>query len=126
MRICFPAETLQGLESPVFGHFGSAPGFIIVDADTMQLEEIINEDLHHAHGMCQPLKALGGRPVDGVVVGGIGMGALMKLQAQGVQVYRALQGTVRDNLQMIQSGRLPRFSTEHTCGGHGPGGCGHH
>jgi hypothetical protein len=79
MRICFPAETLQGLESPVFGHFGSAPGFIIVDADTMQLEEIINEDLHHAHGMCQPLKALGGRQVDGAggpcVPGSTGHGA---------------------------------------------------
>ena len=122
MRICFPAETLQGLESPVFGHFGSAPGFIIVDAATMQVEEIPNEDLHHAHGMCQPLKALGGRQVDGVVVGGIGMGALMKLQAQGVRVYRALQGTVRDNLDLMHKGMLPQFTAEHTCAGHGHGG----
>ncbi len=127
MKICFPTETLQGLESVVFGHFGSAPGFVIVETDTMSVEEIINLDQHHAHGMCQPLRALGGKSVDGVVVGGIGMGALMKLQAQGINVYRAMQGTVRDNVDMIQSGKLPQFTAEHTCGGHmGGGGCAHH
>jgi predicted Fe-Mo cluster-binding NifX family protein len=127
MRICFPAETLQGLESEVYGHFGSAPGFIIVDANTLQVEEVANADLGHAHGMCQPLRALGERQVDGVVVGGIGLGALTKLQAQGVQVFRALQGTVRDNLEMMRKGLLPQFSTEHTCAGHGhAGGCAHH
>lgn len=127
MRICFPTETLQGLESQVYGHFGTAPGFVIVDGETLGVEQLENADLGHAHGMCQPLRALGGRQVDGVVVGGIGAGALMKLQAQGVQVFRALQGTVRDNLEMIHKGLLPQFSTEHTCGGHNhTGGCGHH
>lgn len=125
MKICFPAETLQGLESNVFGHFGSAPGFVIVETDTMGVEEINNSDQHHAHGMCQPMMALGGRKVDGVVVGGIGMGALMKLQAQGISVYRALQGTVRENVELIISGKLPRFAAEHTCGG-GLNGCAHH
>jgi predicted Fe-Mo cluster-binding NifX family protein len=127
MKICFPAENLQGLESPVYGHFGSAPGFVIVETDTMQVEEITNLDQHHAHGMCQPLVAIGGQKVDGVVVGGIGMGALMKLQAQGVSVYRALQGTVRQNLDLIQEGKLPQFTADHTCAGHaGGGGCAHH
>ena len=126
MKICFPTESLQGLESIVYGHFGSAPGFVIVETDTMGVEEIKNKDQHHAHGMCQPLLALGGQQVDGVVVGGIGMGALMKLNAQGILVYRALQGTVRHNVDMIQSGKLPQFSAEHTCGGHAHGGgCAH-
>jgi len=126
MKICFPTETLQGLESPVYGHFGSAPGFVIVEMENMGLEEIKNGDQHHAHGMCQPLLALGGRKVDGVVVGGIGMGALVKLNAQGVKVYRALQGTVRQNIDMIKAGKLPQFSAEHTCAGHAHGGgCAH-
>lgn len=127
MKVCFPTTTLEGLESQVYGHFGSAPGFIIVDADTLQVEEIANGDLHHAHGMCQPLLALGGRQVDGVVVGGIGLGALMKLQAQGVRVFRALQGTVQENLDLMGKGMMPEFTAEHTCAGHGhSGGCGHH
>jgi len=125
MKICFPAESLQGIDSTVYGHFGSAPGFVIVDTDGNHVEEIGNSDQHHAHGMCQPLKALGGREVDAVVVGGIGLGALMKLHAQGVKVYRAAQGTVRRNMELIQSGDLPQFEANHTCGGHG-GGCSHH
>ncbi|MBI4963636.1 MAG: NifB/NifX family molybdenum-iron cluster-binding protein [Desulfomonile tiedjei] len=124
MKICFPAETLQGMNSIVYEHFGSAPGFVIVDTNTLAVEEIQNGDLHHAHGMCQPLKALGGREVDAVVVAGIGMGALRGLQAQGIQVYRATPGTVGQNMDLIKSGTLPQFDVKFTCAGHA-GGCAH-
>jgi predicted Fe-Mo cluster-binding NifX family protein len=125
MKICFPAETLQGLESRVYEHFGSAPGFVIVDTESNTVEEVNNKDLHHSHGMCQPLKALGGREVDAVAVGGIGMGALMKLQAQGVKVYRVTQGTVGENIAFILKKHLPEFDVKLTCAGHTGGGCAH-
>jgi predicted Fe-Mo cluster-binding NifX family protein len=125
MKICFPTETLQGMNSAVYGHFGSAPGFVIVDMQNMSVEEIQNGDQHHAHGMCQPLKALGGKAVDAVVVAGIGMGALMKLQSQGIQVYRAAQGTVGQNIGLIQERKLPQFEAKFTCAGHADGGCAH-
>ena len=125
MRVCFPTEDLKGVESLVYGHFGSAPGFVIVDTENMHTEEVRNGDLHHAHGMCQPLKALGGREVDAVVVAGIGMGALMKLNAQGIKTYRAVQGTVRHNLDLIREERLPQFDSRFTCSGHTGGGCAH-
>lgn len=125
MKICFPTDSLQGLESPVFGHFGSAPGFVIVDTESKDIEQVSNGDLHHAHGMCQPIKALEGRKVDAIAVGGIGAGALMKLQAQGIRVFRAMQGTVGDNLLFAESGRLPEFDPGLTCAGHAGGGCGH-
>jgi len=125
MKVCVPTEHLQGMESSVFGHFGSAPGFVIVDLDTMQVEEVKNGDQHHAHGMCQPLKALGGRKVDSIIVAGIGLGALNKLLAEGIAVYRAVEGTVSQNVKMIQEGKLPQFSPQFTCKGH-EGGCAHH
>jgi len=125
MRICFPVETLQVLDSKVYGHFGSAPGFVIVDSDTGNSEEIGNGDQHHAHGMCQPLKALGGRTVDAIAVGGIGMGALMKLKAQGIRVFRVTQGTVGENIQFILKENLPEFDASLTCAGHTGGGCAH-
>ncbi|MFZ0928513.1 MAG: NifB/NifX family molybdenum-iron cluster-binding protein [Syntrophobacteraceae bacterium] len=125
MKICFPTETLEGLESRVYEHFGSAPGFVIVDTESKSVEEINNNDLHHAHGMCQPLKALGAREVDAVAVGGIGMGALMKLQAQGVRVFRVTLGTVEQNIQFILKGNLPEFDASFTCAGHTGGECGH-
>ncbi len=125
MRVCFPTVNLEGLESPVYGHFGSAPGFVIVDTETRAVETVSNNDLHHAHGMCQPLKALGGHEVDAVAVGGIGMGALMKLQAQGITVYRAAEGTVGENIGLILEGKLPEFDAGNTCAGHAGGGCAH-
>lgn len=125
MKICFPTTSLQGMESRIYEHFGSAPGFVIVDTETQSVEEINNNDLQHAHGMCQPLKALGGRQVDAVAVGGIGMGALMKLQAQGVRVYRVTEGTVADNVGFILKQKLPEFDTRLTCAGHTGGGCAH-
>jgi len=125
MRVAFPTETFQGLNSIVFGHFGSAPGFIVVDTGTMGVEEIKNSDQHHAHGMCQPLKALGDRQIDAIAVAGIGMGALMKLQSQGMRVYRAVPSTVLQNIELIRDEKLPQFQVEHTCAGHLNGGCAH-
>jgi predicted Fe-Mo cluster-binding NifX family protein len=125
MKICFPTENLAGLDSVVFEHFGSAPGFVIVDSETTAVQEIRNGDLHHAHGMCQPLMALRGQAVDALAVSGIGMGALSKLQAEGIRVYRATGGTVQENLDLLRNGRLPQFDARFTCGGHVSGGCGH-
>ena len=125
MKICFPTMNLEGLESKVYEHFGSAPGFVIVDTETHAVEEISNRDQHHEHGMCQPLKALGGREVDAVAVGGIGMGALMKLKAQGVRVYRVTVGTVGENVDFVLKQKLPEFDAKHTCAGHAGGGCAH-
>ncbi|MBE0616935.1 MAG: diguanylate cyclase, partial [Proteobacteria bacterium] len=67
MKVCFPVDDNQGLESSVFGHFGSAPCFLVVDTETAQVAEVINRDLQHAHGACSPVKALGGHSVDAVV-----------------------------------------------------------
>ena len=126
MKVCFPIETFQGPDSRVYGHFGSAPGFVVLDTENMSVEELHNEDLHHAHGMCKPLKALGGTRVDAVVVGGIGKGALAGLTEAGIEVYRGVDGTISENARMLQAGNLPRFSPEHTCAGHhGSAGCGH-
>lgn len=125
MRICFPVETLQGLDSKVYEHFGSAPGFVIVDTDVNTVEEIDNGDMQHAHGMCQPMKALGGRSVDAIAVGGIGMGALAKLQGQGIRVFHATIDSVGQNVRLFLEKTLPEFDARLTCAGHTGGGCAH-
>lgn len=127
MKVCFLVDTIQALESEVYGHFGSAPAFILVDTETGETQRVTNNDQHHAHGMCSPLRALGGYEVDCVVVGGIGGGALMKLNQAGIVVYKAMGLTVRDNLDLMHAGKLPVFQPGHTCAGHSvTGGCSHH
>lgn len=127
MKIAFPVQLDEGLDSQVYGHFGSAPSFVILDSANEEYQIVGNSDAHHAHGQCQPMKALNGNPVDAIVVGGIGGGALMKLQSQGVRVFRAVEGSVRQNLEFIKSGKLPEFALNMTCAGHKDGGgCQHH
>ena len=124
MRIAFPVQEDRGLESSVYGHFGSATLFLLVDLGDGSVQTIRNQDRHHAHGACQPLAALGVQ-VDAVVVGGIGAGALGKLLDAGIQVRRAVEGTVQENLQLFKEGHLPEFSRAHTCAGHqSEGQCG--
>jgi predicted Fe-Mo cluster-binding NifX family protein len=122
MIIAFPTQEDEGLESRIYGHFGSASRFIVMDSEKGSFEVLVNGDREHHHGRCQPLNALGGRRVDAVVVGGIGGGALSKLNAAGVKVYRAVEGSIGENLKLIQSGFLPVFTLDQTCAGHGAGG----
>jgi predicted Fe-Mo cluster-binding NifX family protein len=128
MKIAFPVEENRGLDSVVHGHFGSAPFFVFVDLDADSDEVFENPDQDHQHGDCNPMSALGGRRVDGVVVGGIGGGALKKLNTDGITVYRAVEGTVRENARMIKAGKLPVFDPGQVCGHHHGvqiGGCTH-
>ena len=118
MKIAFPTEGNKGMDSPVFGHFGSAPYFVIADSDSGTFESASSPDTGHQHGQCQPLEALSGRTVDAVVVGGIGAGALQQLSAAGIKTYRAVEGTVSENLELIKSGLLPLFKLDQTCAGH--------
>lgn len=126
MKIAFPTQIDTGLDSQVFSHFGSARYFIVVDSDSQKFESFENPDAEHAHGQCQPLKALNGQAVDAVVVGGIGGGALNRLNAAGIKIFRAVEGSIHENLQLILSEKLPEFTLLQTCSGHGPGGqCAH-
>jgi predicted Fe-Mo cluster-binding NifX family protein len=119
MQICIPVLEDRGLESRVSAHFGSAPAFMIVDTESRACRLVGNANQHHAHGMCQPLAVLAGETVGGIVVGGIGMGALMKLQAAGITVYRAMHPTVGETLAAFTAGALDPVDRNEACAGHG-------
>ena len=126
MKVCFPVLVDQGLESQVFGHFGSAPGFVVVDMITNEITAINNSDQIHEHGACNPVAGLGGHQVDAIVVGGIGGGALYKLNASGLRVFQAREGTIAENVLLFKANELPEYMPGHTCGGHGhSNGCSH-
>lgn len=124
MKVCFAVQNDEGLESAIYGHFGSAPVFLVVDTESRKVEKVSNGNMVHAHGACNPVMALGGRNVDAVVVGGIGGGALMKLNALGVKVYGSMAATIQGNIDLLTQSLLPELSIENTCAGH-QGGCGH-
>ncbi|MDA8241252.1 MAG: hypothetical protein M0Z67_12900 [Nitrospiraceae bacterium] len=126
MKVCFPVEQVDGMKSRVFNHFGSAPFFIVVDTSTNAVSTITNRDQHHAHGACNPVLALDNQSIDAVVVGGIGGGALNRLNQAGIRVYRAAVENVKGNVALYLSNGLQEFGMIHVCGGHSDGGgCAH-
>jgi len=122
MKLCIPITEDKGLESPVCEHFGAAPGFLLIDSESEECHAIANDTAHHTHGMCQPVAVLAGQGVEGMVVCGIGMGALNKLQAGGTQVYVSHLKTVREVLDALKVGDLKPATVDAACGGRRSGG----
>ena len=124
MKIGFAVQEDEGMESRVYDHFGSAPAFLIVDTDGKDVLTVNNRDLNHVHGACNPVMALDGKSVDAMVVGGIGAGALVKLNALGIKVYGASAPTIKENLALLSEDKLQELSVDNSCRAH-QGGCGH-
>ncbi len=118
MRICVPVEEDKGFQSRVCSHFGSAPGFMIVDTDSGDYRAIVNTNQHHGHGMCAPLASLQGEQIDAMVVGGIGMGALNRLNSANVSVYLSEKGTVAEVIAELQAGNLRVVQPGMACAHH--------
>jgi len=124
MKIAIPVAEYCALESQVYGHFGSADCFVLVDTETMTVERLSNRDRAHVHGACSPMKALADAKPHAVLVSGIGPGALIGLRQAGITVCRAPAGTVADAVRLFKAGQLQELDEEATCAGHeGPSAC---
>lgn len=121
MRVCIPIQEDRGLESIPFNHFGSAPNFLIYDLENGDTKVIENDDAHHTHGMCHPLKAIGEENIDIILVRGIGAGALSKLHNAGINSYKAEEGTVFENISMLKQNKLIKYSLNDVCSDHNCG-----
>lgn len=121
MNICIPITRDDGIRSPVSLHFGSAPIFMVVDTESGACRAITNGNLHHDHGMCQPLAQLAGERLDAMVVGEIGMGAFGKLKTANIRVYFSEHSTVEETVAAFKSGTLREVTPATACARHGNG-----
>lgn len=118
MKICIPVLKDDGLKSEVSEHFGSAPIFLIVDTESKDCKAIKNTNEHHSHGMCQPLAVVAGEDFGGIVVGGIGMGALNKLKAAGKKVMKTSEKDVESLLKAYEAGNIEEVDAKGACQNH--------
>ena len=119
MKLCIPTETNEGKSAEVYGHFGSAPYFTIVDTEKDSVEIINNDNQHHSHGMCQPMNALVGKKIGAVVTGGMGGRAIQKLNEGGIKAYRTIPRTVTDIVSQFTKGGLEEITVQNACTQHG-------
>ena len=92
MKVCFPVYKDDGVNSTVYGHFGSAPEFIVINTEIQSTITVGNKDLDHVHGACNPVMAVGGHKIDAVVVGGIGAGSVSRYLFSSAPLQCAFAG----------------------------------
>ncbi len=118
MKLCIPIENNEGVNSLVYGHFGSAPFFLIYDTETQTHDAIPNAGAHHVHGMCNPLNALQNLTIDAVVCRGMGMRAILKLQEAQIRAFRTDDLTVQDVIAALENNTLAEMTIENACKDH--------
>jgi len=106
MRICFPVIHDEGLASRIYGHFASAPQFLIVDVETGETSVVPNCDRLDPDAGCDPFKALVTQQLSGVVVGGISDGFLEMFHMMCVGVFHAESERVQENVELFQQKSL--------------------
>jgi predicted Fe-Mo cluster-binding NifX family protein len=119
MKICVPTENDKGLDSTVYGHFGSAPFFAVTDTETDHVEVITNRERRHRHGECSPAERIGSRGIEAVVCGGMGKRAFQSLAGAGIDVFLSDAETVREAVSAVRDNKVRRLTAESACGGRG-------
>ena len=119
MKVCFPTQDSEGLKAQLYGHFGSAPYFTIIDSETNDVETISNFNDHHKHGQCSPLETIGKQNIGAVICRGMGRRAVQALADAGICVYIGEGPTVEKDLQKFKEKQLTELSVESACQGHG-------
>ena len=103
----------HGLQSILDGRFGRTPAFVVVDSETGQLLEVLdNEGRHAGHGAGLSAAALvQEHAIDGVVAAHFGPKASQTLQAMGIEMLLGTAGeTVARTLDAFGEGLLGRES----------------
>ena len=118
MKICIPTDFPRGKESMVYGHFGSAPYFIIYDDEKDELEVLDNSNQHHQHGNCHPIEAIEDKKVNFVVCQGMGARAIQGLNAAGIKVLISNTATVDETIRAYKENTLAEMTLDDSCGHH--------
>ena len=132
MKLCFPVVNDEGMDSRIYGHFGSAPRFLAVDIETGEMTAFENNDQMDPEAGCNPFKALVTRSLGGIVVAGIGDGLLQMLNMLGINVYQAQSENIAENIELFKQNALPQVEMQNSAAEGRCAGveedhhCGHH
>jgi predicted Fe-Mo cluster-binding NifX family protein len=92
------------LDSPVAKRFGHAPYYLYVDSDSMQVQEIANDEHHDETHAIIPEMAKQG--IEVFITGNIGPHAFELASSLNLQVALARKMSAREALEKLQRGEL--------------------
>jgi len=118
MKICMPVLSSDGINSQIYGHFGSAPFFAIYDSATDNVTIVNNSVGEHEHGQCMPVNAIKGTGAEAVLCRGMGMRAANLLTEAGIKPYMVDAETVNDAIQQYKAKNIVVLDASRACQGH--------
>ena len=86
-RVVIMSESNTGLQAELSFHFGKAPYLTIIDSETLEIIEILENKNHHFGGELSPPKFLKTINSQEIITKRIGENALASCKRYGIKVY---------------------------------------
>jgi predicted Fe-Mo cluster-binding NifX family protein len=132
MKVCFPVSANKGLQSEIYGHFSSAPLFLVVDSETRAIEEIENCDPENSFQGCNPVAALKDKGIGAIIVEGIADAVHQVMSdIHGYTFFDTTTNSLEQALQQLLDEKLKKIEpfysqNEGRCGGDEEDSCDDH
>lgn len=128
MKIAVSAQTKNGIESQVAGHFGHAPYFAIIELVENQVKgvTIVDNPYLSGHQPGQIPQFIKGQGAEVMLSGGMGGRAIQFFSQMGIATATGAAGTIQNALDAYLKGELTGAAPCADSVEHGHGGEHHH
>ncbi|MDG6225527.1 MAG: NifB/NifX family molybdenum-iron cluster-binding protein [Candidatus Thermoplasmatota archaeon] len=117
MKVGIPSMRGTGLDDEIGEHFGRVPFYTIVETDSGSVKVIKNTS-EHMGGQGLPAELLRKEGVHTMICRGLGRRAIAMFEESNIDVFVGASGTVRDALESLKRGDLPKASEDDACQQH--------
>jgi len=108
------------LTDQISEHFGHCNYFVGVEIDNNEIKKVFSKQNQGHSGCMEPVMDMKQRNVTDMIVGGIGGRPYMGFTQFGINLYKGIKGTLRENIKSLIQGTLISMN-EPSCGNHAEG-----
>ena len=117
IKVAVPVDGVQGLDSPLSGHFGHCQAFVVSTIEDGKVVDVKTLE-NHGHTSCAaPVMLLVENGVKVLITTGIGRRPYMVTQQVGMSVVKGEGKTAGDAVGNYIKGTSTEFGQESLCGG---------
>lgn len=110
MKIAIPTNNKKGLDYKVAEHFGRAKRFLIYDTEKRDFQTEENPEVLGLPEL--PPDFLHRQGANVIIVFSLGQRAYEKFKNYNIKIYKAIEGTIAENLQKIKNSKLKELTKE--------------
>ena len=111
MKVCVTSSG-ESLDAKLDPRFGRCRYFVIVEAETLELEAIDNTAAAANHGAgIQAAQIVIDKGIEAIITGNIGPNAYQALSTTGIRIITGVQGTVKELVERYKKGEFKSASS---------------